>query len=224
MGSLNKQEHQEQSLSRRRRRPISANVKHFLGQSQSPSFNALNEDINLDEPSSDTTLSDASSSSTIMESHPPQPEDGESSAAVVVVEAPKIELDTNAYFGDEDCFSMDNYMLSVYMNDESSVHSRGTASTVLSSSTSSSMLSTRRRHRGAYQNRKQAVMQSKNMPSTWVESMQQAVFVPGAGWSAGKGWNLGVSWGNHEWEDRPDTKWSESCDVFDQVPRTRPEF
>jgi hypothetical protein len=219
MGSLSKQEQQEQSLSRRRRRPISANLKHFLG--QSPSFNSLNEDINLDEPSSDTTLSDASSSSTIMESHPPRSEDEES--AEVVVEAPKIELDTDAYFGDED-FSMDNYMLSVYMNDESSVYSRGTASTSLSSSTSSSTLSTRRRHRGAYHNRKQAVMQSKNMSSTWIESMQQAVFVPGLGWSAGKGWKLGVSWGDHEWEDRPDAKWSESNDVFDQVPRTRPEI
>jgi hypothetical protein len=116
---------------------------------------------------------------------------------------------------DSDLNDMDNYMLSVYINDESSVYSKGTASTSFSSSSSSSVLSTRSRHRGAYWKRKQKL---KEQP-TWIESMQDLEFLHG--WTPNRGWQIT----RKQWDNEPDPNvWTDHCRVFDQVPRKRIEI
>jgi hypothetical protein len=114
-----------------------------------------------------------------------------------------------------DLHDMDNYMLSVYMNDESSVYTKGTASTGFSSSSSSSVLSTRTRHRGAYWKRKQTL---KEQP-TWMESMQDLEFMHG--WTPKRGWQIA----RKQWDTQPNPLvWTERCRVFDQVPKVRIEI
>jgi hypothetical protein len=127
----------------------------------------------------------------------------------------EIELDTDLY-------DMDNYMLSVFMNDDSSVNSKGTAST--SSSSASSMISTRSRHRGAYYGgSRRLTPTSTQQPSTsgWLESMKRSSnsFFSEGPWSAQSGWKM-----SKQWDASPEHGWDQPSPLFDSVKRERIEI
>lgn len=123
----------------------------------------------------------------------------------------------NELESDTDFDDIDNYMLSVFMNDDSSVYSKGTAST----SSTSSTVSTRSRHRGAHINRSAAAVEPR--VSGWLESMKRsssAFFVNG-GWSANDGWQISKS---KEWDATPEEGWDQPSPLFDQVVSERIEI
>lgn len=124
---------------------------------------------------------------------------------------------------DTDLYDMDNYMLSVFMNDESSVYSKGTASTA--SSSASSIVSTRSRHRGAYHNgSRRPIPKSTKQTRTrsgWLESMQQSSssFFSEGLWSAQTGWRVSA-----EWDGSPNHGWDQPNPLFDPFEPERLEL
>jgi hypothetical protein len=123
---------------------------------------------------------------------------------------------------DTDLDDMDNYMLSVFMNDDSSVNSKGTAST--SSSSASSMISTRSRHRGAYHSGSRRITPaSTQQPSTsgWLESMKRSSnsFFSEGVWSAQSGWKM-----SKQWDASPEYGWDQPSPLFDSVKQDRVEI
>lgn len=201
------------NTSLRRRR---ANVKSFLGGATRKPFNSLNEEDD------DYSLSSSSSS---------QPElttPANAALATVVEFEPtrtqqqhQEEEDAKFVELDGDLNDMDNYMLSVYMNEDCSVYSKGTAETSLSSrSSTSSILSTRKRHKGAYWKRRMATRERM----TWMESMQGADFCQQGSttWTAQTGWQ--ITPGRQQWDSNPDDSWREHDELFDQIPRKRLEI
>eukprot|EP00980_Cylindrotheca_fusiformis_P005333 scaffold1138_cov128-Cylindrotheca_fusiformis.AAC.15 len=122
---------------------------------------------------------------------------------------------------DADFYDMDTYMLSVFMYDDSSVQSKGTVST--SSSSVSSMVSTRSRHRGAYYNgsRQNSLLESSQASLGWLESMRQSssLVFSKRSWSAQHGWAE-----SKPWDALPDHGWDQPNPIFDHVKMVRIEI
>jgi hypothetical protein len=131
---------------------------------------------------------------------------------------------------EKNLFDMDNYLLSVYMNDDASVYTKTTADASFSSSSSiSSNYSTRTRHRGAHHNRRrvsnQTQLQQQQCKGNWLDSMKESsdsFFVERAGeWTASGGWQIKEK---KSWEPQPDPRWNDAVDVFDAVKQERLEI
>ena len=127
---------------------------------------------------------------------------------------------------------MDNYLLSIYMNDDASIYTKATnsdaSSSFSSNSSVSSSYSTRSRHRGAHRNRRRAGKQhskSKSSSGSWIESMKESsqnVLVGDGGWTPLKGWNISAP--KKTWDAQPDDRWNEGLNVFDSVKKERVEI
>jgi hypothetical protein len=121
---------------------------------------------------------------------------------------------------------MDNYLLSIYMNDNASIYTKATNSdsSFSSNSSVSSTYSTRSRHRGAHQKRRRACKQSKATTS-WIDTMRESsnnFFVEGdVGWTPLRGWNVTPK---KTWDTQPDDRWNEEMNVFDAVSKERLEI
>lgn len=133
---------------------------------------------------------------------------------------------------------LDNYMMSVYhMNDDGSA----TETTFSSSVSSCSTVSTRRRHRGAFRNRRKDVsrngdngLQQQRNNTTginekacgWLESMKKSsmnIFVDGQdNWTPSTGWSSAHK--NTAWDSKPDTHWNEKDPIFDSIKKERLEI
>ena len=129
---------------------------------------------------------------------------------------------------------MDNYMLSVFhMNDDASVcqsaYTMATADTSFSSSSSAaSSVSTRKRHRGAFRNRRRDSLRSngsmqsqqqRQKASNWLESMKESsknIFVDGGdSWTPSKGWHVAAK--KTLWDSKPDGRWDDANPFFDAI-------
>lgn len=115
---------------------------------------------------------------------------------------------------DADLDDIDSYMLSVYMNEESSVYTKGTASTA--STSSSSLTSSRSRHRGTSQKRraelKEPAEEQNQKESGFLGSMKQSsssFFVEGC-WSQKHGWYI-----SKKWDASPGGDWDKPNPIFD---------
>jgi hypothetical protein len=125
---------------------------------------------------------------------------------------------------------MDTYLLSIYMNDDASIYTKATDSTSFSSASSvTSTYSTRRRHRGAYDNRRRAVTFPKEQRegSTWLDSMRESsqnFFVDAqGGWTASRGWQMQPA--RKTWDSHPNSGWWNDTDnIFDAVKEERLEI
>jgi hypothetical protein len=129
---------------------------------------------------------------------------------------------------EENIFDMDNYLLSVYMNDDASIYTTATTtnSSFSSGSSDSSTISTRRRHRGAYGNRRRTSNQAQERKGTWVDSMRESsnnVFLDGRGsWTPVKGWSITPK---SRCEVDSENRWTEfSWNVFESVSNERLEI
>lgn len=108
-----------------------------------------------------------------------------------------------------------SYMMSIYMNEESSIYTKGTASTATASTSSSSLASKRSRHRGASQKRReqQAEGEQPRKESGFVRSMKQSsssFFVEG-NWSEKYGWYI-----SKKWDATPGESWDQPDPIFDK--------
>ncbi len=123
---------------------------------------------------------------------------------------------------------LDNYMMSVFYNTDDAI---STAETSYSCSVSStSTISTRRRHRGAANNRrkdprKDNLKQQNSGSSNWLESMRNSsmnIFVDGEdGWTPSKGWSMSKK---KEFDAKPDEQWSNMDPFFDSISKERLEI
>ena len=122
---------------------------------------------------------------------------------------------------------LDNYMMSVFYNTDDAI---STAETSYSCSVSStSTISTRRRHRGAAKNRKKDPRKEsslqQNGSSNWLESMRNSsmnIFVDGEdGWTPSKGWSMSKK---KEFDAKPDEQWSNMDPFFDSISKERLEI
>ena len=128
---------------------------------------------------------------------------------------------------------MDNYLLSIYMNDDASIYTKATNSDsssgggFSSNSSVSSTYSTRSRHRGAHRNRRRANKQQQSKSkngNSWIESMKESsqhVFVGDGGWTPMRGWNIAPK---KTWDAEPDDRWNEGLSLFDSVKKERLEI
>lgn len=122
---------------------------------------------------------------------------------------------------------MDNYLLSIYMNDDASIYTRATADSSFSSASSvSSTLSTRQRHRGAHSSRRRVSKRAQERKGTWVDSMRESstnFFVDGeGGWTPLRGWSIKPK---KTWDPQPDERWKgDSLNVFETVAKERLEI
>ncbi len=121
---------------------------------------------------------------------------------------------------EKNLFDMDNYFLSIYMNDDASIYTKATTNSSVGSSHS-----TRQRHPGAYRNRRNVSRQAEQCKGTWIESMKESstnVFVEGEGcWTPMRGWNIKQK---KTWDPQPDDCWNVALGVFDSVPKERLEI
>jgi len=134
---------------------------------------------------------------------------------------------------------LDNYMLSVFhMNDDASVYTKATTDTSFSSSiSSSSTASTRRRHRGAFRDRRDirrnddSLQQHNNTNRNekghnWLESMKKSsmnIFVDGEdGWTPSKGWCMANK--KTTWDLKPNEHWNARNPIFDSIKKERLEI
>ncbi|CAJ1962629.1 unnamed protein product [Cylindrotheca closterium] len=108
-----------------------------------------------------------------------------------------------------------SYMMSIYMNEESSIYTKGTASTA--STSSSSLASKRSRHPGASHKRREDVKQAEEeqpqKESGFLRSMKQSsssFFVEG-NWSQKYGWYLSKTW-----DATPGEGWDKPDPIFDK--------
>jgi len=134
---------------------------------------------------------------------------------------------------------LDNYMLSAFhMNDDTSVFTKATADTGFSSSNStSSILSTRNRHRGAFRNRRDTVrfhdslkrrdtIHRNKKAHNWLDSMKKSsmdIFQDGGdGWTPSRGWCIVDE--KSGWNTNTDRHWNDRDPIFDVVQMERLEI
>ncbi|KAG7353218.1 hypothetical protein IV203_009267 [Nitzschia inconspicua] len=123
---------------------------------------------------------------------------------------------------------IDNYLLSIYMNDDASIYTKATTDSSFSSASSvSSSFSTRQRHRGAYKSRRGVSRHAQQQQQgSWLESMRESassVFVEGeGGWTPLRGWSIDPK---KTWDPQPDDRWKDdSLNVFETVSKERLEI
>lgn len=134
---------------------------------------------------------------------------------------------------------LDNYLLSAFhMSDEASTYTKTTAETGFSSSNSSSSISsTRKRHRGAFRNRidsrrdhndpqRLGILNGNKKAHNWLDSMKESsmgIFEDdGDGWTPSSGWRKADK--KSEWDMKPDRQWNVRDQIFDCVKRERLEI
>ena len=124
---------------------------------------------------------------------------------------------------------LDNYMLSAFhMSDEASLYTKATADTGFSSSNSSSSISsTRKRHKGAFRNRigsrrdrenpqRLGILNRNKKAHNWLDSMKESsmnIFEDGDGWTPSSGWRMADA--TSAWDMKPDRRWNAKDTMFD---------